>query len=58
MDPAQRNEQLRLNKAARITTITETRALLNLPPLTAAQKAEIAEDIAMASPQSTNPNLS
>lgn len=48
MDPSTRNEELRKNKDARITTTTETRALLNLPPLTDAQKAEIAEDAALA----------
>jgi HK97 family phage portal protein len=54
MDPAARNEQLRLNKAARIATVTETRALLNLPPLTAAQIAEIAADAALASKAPVN----
>jgi HK97 family phage portal protein len=48
MDPKSRNEELRANKEARITTTTETRALLNLPPLTDAQKEEIAEDAALA----------
>lgn len=48
MAPEARNEQIRANKEARLATVTESRALLNMPPLTDAQKGEIAEDAALA----------
>ena len=54
MDPVTRNEELRKNKESRITTVTYTRSLLNLPPLTAAEKAEIAEDAALGSKSAPN----
>jgi len=55
MDPQARNELLLRNKEARVTTTTETRAWLNLPPLTDDQKAEIAEDAALAAASAPAP---